>query len=82
MTNGIFDEQDEIRNENTAHQGDIFGRQLRPVRVEIHSEEAIDREHWANKIKGYLNHQPCSVNHFPTTKEVVAFTIYPDANND
>lgn len=59
-----------------------FGRQLRPVRVTIALGDVIDREHWARSIKGYLNNQPCSLNHYPTTKEVVSFTIYPDANND
>lgn len=59
-----------------------FGRQLQPVRVVITGGEQIDREHWAQRIRGWLENQPCCTNHLAASVNAVAFTIYPDANND
>lgn len=58
-----------------------FGRQLKPVHVIITGGDPEDHAHWANKIVGYLNNQPC-VTHRGTdgTKELIR--IHPDANND
>lgn len=58
-----------------------FGRQLRPVKIEISGGEDIDQRHWAGRLTAWLNHQPCAtMRHREPNKEVVM--IYPDANND
>lgn len=60
-----------------------FGRQLQPVRVIIEGREKIDREHWAWRLRGWLDHATaCATNHLPLGPDREAFTIYPDANND
>lgn len=59
-----------------------FGRQLLPVKVEVTGGEKVDREHWAGRLRSWLNNQPCAVNHTTTKVDTEAFMIYPDANND
>lgn len=58
------------------------GRQLQPVHVMISAGEKIDREHWAARIRSWLEHQPCVTNSLTVKINEVGFTIYPSANND
>lgn len=58
-----------------------FGRQLKRVNVSITGGDPEDRAYWANKITGYLNHQPCVT--FRGTSDTWEYIdISPDANND
>lgn len=58
-----------------------FGRQLKPVHIHVIGGDAEDRIHWANKINGWLQHQPCvTLTSRQPTLEIIA--IHPDANND
>lgn len=59
-----------------------FGRQLKPVTVEIHGADQIDRTYWADRLKAWLNHQPCTTTSTITVEDCVVFHIHPDANND
>lgn len=66
--------------ENMNMENKPFGRQLKPVTVTFSDGEQIDRDHWMQKLAGYLLHQPCSC--APGYDHRNSFTIYPDANND
>jgi len=58
-----------------------FGRQLKPVHIQITGGDAEDREHWMQTIKRFLISQPCDFDATSNTSTKF-LTIYPDANND
>lgn len=59
-----------------------FGRQLKPVVVNITGGDSEDRDYWTDKICRYLYNQPCLIDPIKLTGTARAFRINPDANND